>query len=349
MLHAVLLLAPAGAGAGAGPPPRPEGFDAFCRDMDASLREMGVGDLAVPRRMRGIGEAFYGRQAAYRAALADPDDVAACRGARAQCICRRARGRTARRGWRPMCGRAVRELAARTPDALRAGAGRLSRSRERCGAERCRMRTMTTMTKRERLSETSLERAGRAARGAGDRTAPRARRRRADARRDREARRAACRCRALRPCSRSRRRGRDGLHVTGPCLGDGRPDLRGDARADRERDRRGDRPGVRTGAARSRPTTAARERDRCADDGAGAADRRRGRSRRARDRIPHSRHRSLSAQAGGGLRGPVGRATLGQAVRRAGGAEERAEADAAADNCPLLCPLPTRYSSIHAP
>ena len=42
--------------------------------MDASLREMGVGDLAVPRRMRGIGEAFYGRQAAYRAALAAPDD-----------------------------------------------------------------------------------------------------------------------------------------------------------------------------------------------------------------------------------------------------------------------------------
>ena len=49
-------------------------FDAFCRDMDDSLREMGVGDLAVPRRMRRIGEAFYGRQAAYRAALAEPGD-----------------------------------------------------------------------------------------------------------------------------------------------------------------------------------------------------------------------------------------------------------------------------------
>jgi cytochrome b pre-mRNA-processing protein 3 len=45
-------------------------FDEFCRDMDASLREMGVGDLAVPRKMRAIGEAFYGRQAAYRTALA---------------------------------------------------------------------------------------------------------------------------------------------------------------------------------------------------------------------------------------------------------------------------------------
>jgi cytochrome b pre-mRNA-processing protein 3 len=45
-------------------------FDEFCRDMDASLREMGVGDLAVPRKMRAIGEAFYGRQTAYRTALA---------------------------------------------------------------------------------------------------------------------------------------------------------------------------------------------------------------------------------------------------------------------------------------
>jgi cytochrome b pre-mRNA-processing protein 3 len=48
-------------------------FDSFCRDMDANLREMGVGDLAVPRKMRGIGEAFYGRQRVYEAALAVPD------------------------------------------------------------------------------------------------------------------------------------------------------------------------------------------------------------------------------------------------------------------------------------
>jgi cytochrome b pre-mRNA-processing protein 3 len=45
-------------------------FDAFCQDLDDNLREMGVGDLAVPKRMRRFGEAFYGRQAAYRAALA---------------------------------------------------------------------------------------------------------------------------------------------------------------------------------------------------------------------------------------------------------------------------------------
>src|SRR5262249_20853130 len=38
--------------------------------MDNSLREMAVGDLSVPKDMRRIGEAFYGRVLAYRSALA---------------------------------------------------------------------------------------------------------------------------------------------------------------------------------------------------------------------------------------------------------------------------------------
>jgi len=46
-------------------------FDCFCEDMDANLREMGVGDLAVPKRMKAFGEAFYGRTAAYDLALAE--------------------------------------------------------------------------------------------------------------------------------------------------------------------------------------------------------------------------------------------------------------------------------------
>jgi cytochrome b pre-mRNA-processing protein 3 len=49
-------------------------FDRFCRDMDDSMREMGVGDLAVPRKMRRIGQAFYGRQSTYGGALAAPHD-----------------------------------------------------------------------------------------------------------------------------------------------------------------------------------------------------------------------------------------------------------------------------------
>jgi cytochrome b pre-mRNA-processing protein 3 len=48
-------------------------FDLFCQDMDDNLREMGVGDLAVPKEMQRIGAAFYGRQAAYSGALASGD------------------------------------------------------------------------------------------------------------------------------------------------------------------------------------------------------------------------------------------------------------------------------------
>jgi cytochrome b pre-mRNA-processing protein 3 len=44
-------------------------FDLFCRDMDHSFREMGIGDLAVPKHMRGVAEAFYGRAAAYDEAV----------------------------------------------------------------------------------------------------------------------------------------------------------------------------------------------------------------------------------------------------------------------------------------
>jgi len=51
-------------------------FDAFCVDMDANLREMGVGDLSVPKKMKRVAEAFYGRVGSYDAALAMPDNAA---------------------------------------------------------------------------------------------------------------------------------------------------------------------------------------------------------------------------------------------------------------------------------
>jgi len=51
-------------------------FDRFCQDMDDNLREMGVGDLAVPKEMRRLAEAFYGRAQGYRAALAATGDEA---------------------------------------------------------------------------------------------------------------------------------------------------------------------------------------------------------------------------------------------------------------------------------
>ncbi|WP_349368393.1 ubiquinol-cytochrome C chaperone family protein [Salinarimonas sp.] len=53
--------------------------DAFFRSLDQSLREMGVGDLSVPKKMKTLAEAFYGRAHAYDAALdaRDADALAA--------------------------------------------------------------------------------------------------------------------------------------------------------------------------------------------------------------------------------------------------------------------------------
>lgn len=45
--------------------------DKLFRLFDAGLREAGVGDLSVARRMKGLASAFYGRMTAYEPALAD--------------------------------------------------------------------------------------------------------------------------------------------------------------------------------------------------------------------------------------------------------------------------------------
>jgi len=73
VLHMVLLLDRLGRHDGAGRAMGQQLFDRFCRDLDDNLREMGVGDLAVPKQMRRFGEAFYQRQAAYLAAFAAAD------------------------------------------------------------------------------------------------------------------------------------------------------------------------------------------------------------------------------------------------------------------------------------
>jgi len=48
-------------------------FDLFFQDMDASLREMGVSDTRVPKKVKVMGEAFYGRADAYIPAIDDGD------------------------------------------------------------------------------------------------------------------------------------------------------------------------------------------------------------------------------------------------------------------------------------
>jgi cytochrome b pre-mRNA-processing protein 3 len=51
-------------------------FDAMFCDMDVNLREMGVGDLSVGRKVRVMWEAFHGRAAAYAAAMDSSDPTA---------------------------------------------------------------------------------------------------------------------------------------------------------------------------------------------------------------------------------------------------------------------------------
>jgi cytochrome b pre-mRNA-processing protein 3 len=51
-------------------------FDEFFADMDRSLREMGVGDLSIGKKVRNMAEVFYGRAKAYRDALERGDHEA---------------------------------------------------------------------------------------------------------------------------------------------------------------------------------------------------------------------------------------------------------------------------------
>ena len=49
-------------------------FDTYLKDLDHALRELGVGDLSVGRKMRRLGEAFYGRGRSYDGAAASLPD-----------------------------------------------------------------------------------------------------------------------------------------------------------------------------------------------------------------------------------------------------------------------------------
>lgn len=51
-------------------------FDLMFADMDRNLREMGVSDMSIGKKIKPLLEAFYGRGQAYDAAFAAPDDAA---------------------------------------------------------------------------------------------------------------------------------------------------------------------------------------------------------------------------------------------------------------------------------
>jgi cytochrome b pre-mRNA-processing protein 3 len=46
-----------------------EVVEEFFKDVDHSLRELGIGDTSVPKRMKKLARMFYGRAAAYDGAL----------------------------------------------------------------------------------------------------------------------------------------------------------------------------------------------------------------------------------------------------------------------------------------
>lgn len=89
ILHVFLLLhrlrAEGKAGAGLGQ----KLFDVTFAHLDQSLREMGAGDLGVGKRVKAMARAFYGRAAAYDAALEESS------GALTQALVRNVYGRAA--------------------------------------------------------------------------------------------------------------------------------------------------------------------------------------------------------------------------------------------------------------
>ena len=52
-------------------------FDTYVASLDDALREMGVGDLSVGKKMRRLGEAFYGRVKSYETAFESLPDTSA--------------------------------------------------------------------------------------------------------------------------------------------------------------------------------------------------------------------------------------------------------------------------------
>ena len=51
-------------------------FDVYVSALDHALREEGVGDVSVGKKMRKLGEALYGRMNAYETPLRDTDTAA---------------------------------------------------------------------------------------------------------------------------------------------------------------------------------------------------------------------------------------------------------------------------------
>jgi cytochrome b pre-mRNA-processing protein 3 len=75
-LHVLLVLERLGEAEGQSGAVGQAFFDAYLSGLDNGLRELAVGDLSVGKTMRRLGEAFYGRGKALKAAVAALPDRA---------------------------------------------------------------------------------------------------------------------------------------------------------------------------------------------------------------------------------------------------------------------------------
>jgi cytochrome b pre-mRNA-processing protein 3 len=79
-LHALLLILRLrdedADGAGEGVEAAQSLFDSYVSALDNVLRELGVGDVSMARKMRTLGEALYGRMTAYETPLRTGDAAA---------------------------------------------------------------------------------------------------------------------------------------------------------------------------------------------------------------------------------------------------------------------------------
>lgn len=96
-------------------------FDALIRNLDDGLREMGVGDLSVGKKMRKLAEAVYGRLKSYSEAFASDAPDEAIRALVARTVLAGADGGDAG-GIAARLTRAAAHLAAQPTDRLLEGA-----------------------------------------------------------------------------------------------------------------------------------------------------------------------------------------------------------------------------------
>lgn len=95
-------------------------FDAYVRALDGALHELGVGYTGVPKRMKRLGAAFYGRVKSYEGALAALPDLAELEGLIGRTVLAEASGGDAR-GLAAYAAEASRLLAGQSLDSLLQG------------------------------------------------------------------------------------------------------------------------------------------------------------------------------------------------------------------------------------